>query len=150
MNKPLSRRLFGKAMAALPMAAQEAAKTLALDAGAAKAAQQLAAAGVNVLSGVAPTLYGPAFALQDPSIMALWRAGLAPEWLIEDIDRSIEDRARYLTPDVASLRSVSPTAKVAINHRRVRDAYVSSMERRTMIDMARDAFYRNARGPQQP
>lgn len=142
MNKPLSRRLFGKAMAALPMAAQEAAKTLAIDAAAANVAGQLAAAGVNTMSGAIPAPYGIGAALQDPSMMALWKAGMAPEWLLEDIDRQIDDRGRYLSHDVAALRSVSPSAKAIINKRRQREEVMRTLEQRSLMDAARDAFWR--------
>lgn len=141
MNKPLSRRLFGKAMAALPMAAQEAAKTLAIDAAAANAAGQLAAAGVNVMAGAIPMPYGLSYALQDPALMALWKAGMAPEWLLDDIDRQIDDRGRYLSHDVAALRSVSPVAKAAINRRRQRDEVMSKLEKQSLLDAARHAFW---------
>lgn len=142
MNKPLSRRLFGKAMAALPMAAQEAAKTLALDAAAANTAGELAAAGVNVATGSMPMPYGIGYALQDPTIMALFKSGLTPDWVLDDIDRQLDERGRYLSTDVASLRSVSASSKVLINKRRQRDEFMRTLERRTLIDAARDAFWR--------
>lgn len=148
MNKPLSRRLFGKAMAALPIAAQEAAKTLALDAGAAKAAQQLAAAGVNTLSGAVPLPYGIGYALQDPTLMALFKSGLTPDWVLDDIDRQLDERGRYLSTDVASLRSVSASSKVLINKRRQREEFMRTLERRTLIDAARDAFWRKKHAQQ--
>lgn len=142
MNKPLSRRLFAKAMAALPMAAQEAAKTLAIDAAAIKAAGEMAAAGVSVAGGAVPMPYGFGYALQDPAMMALWKAGLAPEWLLDDIDSQINEYGRNLSSDVVALRSVSAGAKIAINQRRLREQFVRQIERKSLIDAARDAFWK--------
>lgn len=142
MNKPLSRRLFGRVAATLPLAAQQAAKSLAIDAAAAKVVGDMAVAGVQLANGVAPMPYG-GYVLRDPAMMALWKSGLAPEWLVDDIDQSINDAGRFLTTDVAALRSVSLSAKIDINVRRQRQRYMEKIERQSVLAAARDAYWSN-------
>lgn len=140
MNKPLSRRLFGKAMAAMPMAAQQAAKTLAVDSAATAAAGQMAMAGANMATSAGPPMFG-SYILNNPRVWALWKSGIAPEWVHREIDNEIRERSRTIDPDIWGMKSISANAKLRMNHGRLRASITESIEKTTMLTQAARAFW---------
>lgn len=114
MTKPLPRRSILKALAALPIAIEQAEQA------AVGATVGVAEAGAGVdaaLGGVpAPMILGGA---KSAELLALSKAGALPGWM----RRAIGRHSRYygggtLDPDVACLRSVSMGAKLSITARR--------------------------------
>ena len=79
--------------------------------------------------------------MRDPLMLQAWKMGMAPDWVMQDIDHAINDLSRFLSPDVAALKSMSLSAKVHVNRRRAREEYVAKIERQTLIDMAREAYW---------
>lgn len=140
MNKPLTRRLFGKAMAALPLAVQNAAATAAPALAQAELAGQMATAGVSMAYPSAPPAYG-SYLLSNPRIWAMWKAGLAPEWVLNEIDNEIRKRSRHIDPDIVTMKSISLAAKVRMNHGKICAKITSHMERTSLLDQARRAFW---------
>lgn len=136
MSKPLSRRLFMRTAAVAPVMAREAA-TAAL---AQQEATAIAATGLSQAFAQSPMPFGMHI-MANPKLLALWKAGLLPDWARQDLDYGIGERARYLDTDVQALRSVSLSAKKAINHRRIEQRAYAEMERSALIDMARRAFW---------
>lgn len=104
------------------------------------AAQGAAMAPAGAIVGQPAIGYG-VHALSDPRLLALWKSGLAPEWLRRQIDDQIKEMTRYLSPDVMALRSVSVGALFRINHRRMTAMAINAIEERAGMDMARRAFF---------
>lgn len=129
-DRSISRRLFGKLAAAAPMAGVVPAPSQATI---------MSASGV-ALQRIAPSPMG-IYALSHPKLSALWMSGIAPEWVRRDVDREIADRARYLDPDIAGMRSISVSAKVAMNHRRMRERALAEIDVDSAINAARQLFW---------
>lgn len=113
MNKPLSRRLFGKAMAAVPLAVSEAPKL---------AAAEKMANTAGLMSGSIVQSNWGAKDTATPIPEAVWRENRRKE-LQDIIDGKEDDFEREIngTPFVAhhydSLRSISPSARAVLFHR---------------------------------
>jgi hypothetical protein len=121
--KQLPRRMFLKAMAAVPAVAQRVAEEAvgaAVGTGSESAANLMSAAPVP-FGGTGPKMV---------ELVGLAKAGLLPDWAKRQAVRNLE-YDRRLDPDVACLKSVSLSAKLKI-----------SMERR--ITRAWDTFERDA------
>lgn len=136
MSKPLSRRLFIRSAAAAPVMAREVASAAL----ASQEAAAVAATGLSQAFAQSPMPFGMHI-MATPKLLALWKAGLLPDWARQDLVHGIAERARYLDTDVQALRSVSLSAKKVINHRRVEQRAYAEMERSAFIDMARRAFW---------
>ena len=134
----VSRRMFLKAMPAAPAALQSAA---------ADVVQAQAAQGAMALAGMAPSApapyWGLGYLLENPSIWALHKAGMLPDWVRREVEFEISDRALRLSPDVVALRSVSLGAKYEIQRRRMERAMWSDLDARQASAMARRAFFDN-------
>lgn len=108
------RRGFLRALAALPVVAQEAA--------------QQAVAGLSMTSNVHMSGFGQVapgnvrgpdpWELAADHVRKLISSGQIPAWKREQTEMSARHRARYLEPDILSLRSVSGSAKHAMQMRR--------------------------------
>lgn len=127
MNKPISRRLFGKAMAAVPLAVSEPPKLAAQS-----MAIGLANAGMMGASNLAN--YSP---VQMPD--EEWKHHRRKELqaIIEgkddDYERDIRSRAPYVGHHYDSLKSLSPGMRAVLFHRengrRARLERISSAQR---------------------
>ncbi len=113
MNKPLSRRLFGKAMAAVPLAVSEAPKLAA--------AEKMANTGTLHWASAVP-VQDP-YPSNKPIGDAEWREHRRKvlQDIIDGKDENYERDTLSGTPFVAqhydSLRSISPCARAVLFHR---------------------------------
>jgi len=77
----------------------------------------------------------------NPKLLALFKAGLLPDWVKADMRDTLRESTRYLTTDVAALRSVSLSGKVFINHARAERAFEVDLINSLARDAMRHAFY---------
>ena len=138
MTKPLSRRSFLRAAAAAPVAAKSGALqalTAAVENG-----LTLAQAGVAIAPDI-PTSWG-IHALSNKKLYALFKMGMLPEWVRQDVDENIlQNTGGRLSPDVAALRSVSLSAKFCIQRQRHRARIWNDVDRFHINEVARRAFW---------
>ncbi len=127
MNNGLSRRLFLKVMPAAPMAAQDVAKQ----------------AGIADLLGSAVPVHGPPIASGSSAmkLVALKRSGLLPDWFWRTGRKAAKANARVLDPDLAALRSVSVSAKVAIQADRNFNRDYDNLEQEALDEQMRGKFF---------
>lgn len=127
MTKTLSRRLFLKAMPAAPVAAQEVAKQ----------------AGVTEVLGAAQLPPQPEPLAAGPpalKLVALKKSGLLPDWFWRIGRKAARANARVLDPDLAALRSVSISAKVAIQADRNFNRDYDNLEQDAIDEQMRGKF----------
>lgn len=136
MNKPLSRRFFMRAAAAAPVALQEAAVGLAVQ------ATPAALAGASL---GAPMSFGTMI-LMNPTLAALKKAGLLPSWAERQVKDELKERSRFMAADVASLKSVSLSGKFAISHARLERNFEESWSERATEMLAQRAFWGSDEG----
>ena len=128
--KPLTRRMFAKIAAAAPVAASTVAPSRAA---------QMAMAGANINATPAPPFaYSP---LANVKLMGLWKAGLAPEWLKDDLRSQAREAHRYVHPDLVSMRSISLTSMMRINRERAERKFFDEAESNMMLNIARQTFW---------
>ena len=143
MSKPIPRRSFLKGMAVAPVAA----KTGAIKALMAKVEQAaaLTSAGVSIgLAQVAPWGTG---ILGNKAMYAAYKMGVLPDWAETEISSHIRNESGWrLSPDIASLRSVSLAAKVRIQENRATRRFWSSVDRHHAHSIARETFWQNDSG----
>ena len=112
MNKPLSRRLFGKAMAAVPLAVSEAPKL---------AAQSMST--TTAFMGTAAKEYDGRINRITETSDAEWRAQRTKELQAiidgkeDDYEREINGSGPFVAHHYDSLRSISPGARAVLFHR---------------------------------
>jgi hypothetical protein len=136
----LSRRNFLRALPAAPSAAKAIAKAAVAEAAVATGAAEMAAAGVNVSSFAGAAHYGHHL-LSDPKMYALHKAGLLPDWVKREIANEIKAEARTLSTNIASLQSVSLSAKVAINERELERKFWSKIDAFHVLNAQRSAYW---------
>lgn len=150
MNRRAILKLFGSAPLAAPLALQETMKV-------AEVAEAAKASGMAM--SIAQASASPSNVMwlmcEHPELLAAYKAGLLPDWVTTDMRNSTLERARELTTDIASLRSVSLSGKAYINRARVE----RQMQRNIVSDLthqaARQAFFsqayaKNRRGSTSP
>lgn len=148
MSKPqrLTRRGFIAAAAAAPVALKAGAtQTLAAQVEQAVTAG-LAQAGIGVAKA-APHGWALHSLVSNPTLMGLYKAGLLPDWLSEEIERSaIHEAAGRMDPSVACLRSVSLTAKFRMQNEYAVRRMWSMVDSVYARQLARAQFYGNNPG----
>ena len=133
MNKPLTRRLFMKAMSALPVAVRGTSETF-------MEPTSLTSVGMDLQ----PVAGYSTFCNQ--ALLGLANAGALPGWAKRDMIQEAAVRSYRLPPDIAALRSVSVAGKCAINRRR-QEAQIMKDAATIVADrIARQLFYENNPG----
>lgn len=140
--KPLSRRLFMRAVPAAAIAAQEAV---------AHTAMQQVGTHVSLAAALPKGIDGAPYQLHqiigNPALLAMHRTVGLPSFILEDIGQEFNRRSYGLHPDVASLKSVSLSAKCVINARRMERDLFAAIEPMVLRRQAREAFFKQfARG----
>lgn len=114
MNKPLSRRLFGKAMAAVPLAVSEAPKL---------AAQSMANSAGLLGSAVQTASINYPKDAAVPMSDVEWKAQRRKELQAiidgkdDDYERDVRSGAPYVAHHYDSLKSISPGMRAVLFHR---------------------------------
>jgi len=132
VNKPLARRAFLKAMAAAPLAADEAA-----------ASDAFKLTGANIGPMPAFGIGGPDASLT--KLLALYKTGMLPDWFVRRQRQEGQWNGR-IEPDVACLRSVALSAKFRIQEDRSFQRRMANFERETLDALACQTFW----GPPSP
>lgn len=132
MSKPITRRLFGKLAALSPAAAAQASQQAMADVGA-------SVVGPAVYMGGPPAV-GLSMGQHGAQMLALHKAGMLPDWAIRMAKRETSARARVLSPDLASMRSVSLSAKIRIQADRYHHADIANFETEMLDRMAQEKF----------
>lgn len=146
MNKPLSRRGFLRAAAVAPVAAKSGAlQALTAEI---KGGLALAQAGLAVGADM-PVEWGLGLFTR-PKIYTAWKLGMLPEWVRAQVEEQITSNSgNRLSPDVASLRSVSLSAKFRINKDRTLARMWEQVDDFHTRSVAARAFW-DSEAPNQP
>lgn len=132
--KQLSRRLFLKVASAVPFAAKDAAAETAKQAG------LIESLGVDATKvGLAPTVFPNAD--HGLKLIGLAKTGMLPEWFAREKEREARQAARLLDTDLAAMRSVSVSAKIAIQTERNRKQLMSNIVQDVLDNNARGVFW---------
>jgi len=143
-----SRRSFLGLLASGPFAAKEAISSAATSSAAAVAANGITeGAGLAGLSAAipAPPAWG-AGVLQNDNFLALYRAGIAPDWVVQQVEDSVASDAMRMDPDIAGLRSMSLSARMRLQKDRSRRKLIEFSLREMVNAHLRQAFFNNKRG----
>lgn len=132
----LSRRKFFGASLLAPLAAKAAADNAVAE----MAGINTRGLGANPYFTGVPAVPG-GIDLGDPKIQALRSLGLCPEWLTETVQRDAIWAARTLPMDLASLRSVSVSAKFFMARTREEEKAWTHAARQYAMNQAREEFY---------
>ena len=111
MTKPLPRRAILRALAALPMVAEQFEQAAV---GATVGAQ---APGAAAYALDCPPSMPAEFGSKGSEILALSKAGLLPDWFKRSLAAQVS-YGRMLDPDVSCLRSLSLSAKLLVTTQR--------------------------------
>lgn len=130
-------------LASTPMAAKEAVSSAATFVSAATEAAAVAkTVGLSGIGLSSSSLGGPYLGpLDRPETIALFKSGLAPEWMKREVDNIAADRSRQLDPDVAGLRSMSISARYRLQKRRTVDRMIDEATWSHAIWSQRQKFY---------
>lgn len=138
-----SRRKFLSLLAAGPFAAKEAISSAATSGAAVIAANGVGetAALAHLTAGIpAPPMFG-ARVLENANILTLYKSGLAPDWVIQQVEDSVASDALRIDPDIAGLRSMSLAARMRLQRDRSRKKIVEFSVREAINAPIRDAFF---------
>ncbi len=130
----LNRRGFLGAAAVSPLTAKEAAK---------KALEQMEmeASGIGLYSDSMSTYISTS--TPEPPMRSLWEAisdiGI-PDWKKEDLWEDAR-RSRTLDPDLASMRSISLSAKMQMQWQRNYEVLVKRAKRQTQLERMKQSFF---------
>lgn len=134
----MQRRKALRALLAAPFAAKAAAETaITSEAG------QLA--GLSLADPSAPVPFGGygIHILEQPALFAALKAGVLPRWAQREVERSLQDAGRFMSPDVAAMRSVSLSGKCAIHRQRLERRHAQTIVERVEDMIAQQMFWRN-------
>jgi len=148
----LSRRLFLRAAPAVVAAAPSLVKQVADNTSAIATTQAAQLSGVNTVAGCAPSsvVRGVPYAFGEWARSAYGSITSAlgmqpPEWVCDEMEDEIHSRSYGISPDVASLKSVSLSGKVGIQRRRNAEAFWRELPGNMRRNAARDAFFNSRR-----
>lgn len=131
----MQRRKFLSLLVAAPAVGQQAAEQLA-----GVGVTDAMAAASGVAQPPAATYFGPA-GNANMQLVAALKTGLIPDWFLRQSRNDAHARARLLDPDLATMRSLSLVAKVAIQAERNLARKLERMEGDALAEMAQAKFF---------
>lgn len=142
-----SRRNFLGLLASGPFAAKEAISSAATS-GTAVAVANGIAEGVG-LAGISASIPAPPIwgvgVLQNANLLALYRSGIAPDWVVQQVEDSVAADSMRMDPDIAGLKSMSLSARMRLQRDRSRRKLVEFSMREMVNAPLRQAFFNSKR-----